>query len=150
MINAPLYYVHGNHDRKYKQNPPDGCVCIDDKLVIFNGIRILGLGGSPFYNGKEFQYTEKQMEKRVQRLIPKIWWHNGFDILVTHTPAFGLGDGQDTAHIGFKVFRTLLDKYSPKYFLHGHQHLNYGNTDRIIKYNNTTIINGYRFHIFDY
>jgi Icc-related predicted phosphoesterase len=150
MINAPLFYVHGNHDRSYKTNPPEGCTCIDDKIVVFNGVRILGIGGSPLYNGKEFQYTEKQMEKRVQRLTPKIWWYGGFDILVTHTPAFGLGDAPDVVHTGFRVFRKLLDKYKPKYFLHGHQHLNYANGTRIINYNETTIINGYRYHIFDY
>jgi len=41
MIPAPLYYVHGNHDKGYEKNPPLGCVCIDDRLVEFKGLRIL-------------------------------------------------------------------------------------------------------------
>lgn len=34
---APVLYVHGNHDVCYKDTPPGGCECIDDKLY---GIRV--------------------------------------------------------------------------------------------------------------
>ena len=44
--NAPVLYIHGNHDEKYDQTPPEGCICIEDDLVIYQGLRILGLGGS--------------------------------------------------------------------------------------------------------
>ena len=40
---APLYYVRGNHDGNYDRRPPEGCDCIEDKLVVFNGLRIAGL-----------------------------------------------------------------------------------------------------------
>ena len=72
MIKAPLFYVHGNHDNGYIKNPPGGCDSIEDKLVLFKGLRILGLGGSmkynyhPNYSIPPFQYTDKQMEKRMQ------------------------------------------------------------------------------------
>ena len=33
MGHAPLLYVHGNHDGGYEQRPPEGCDCLDDKLV---------------------------------------------------------------------------------------------------------------------
>ena len=46
MGRAPLLYVRGNHDRTYEAHPPEGCDCIEDKLVKVNGLRILGLGGS--------------------------------------------------------------------------------------------------------
>ena len=45
MSNRPLLYVHGNHDGSYASNPPGGCDCIDDRVVTYNGVRILGLGG---------------------------------------------------------------------------------------------------------
>ncbi|CCJ33104.1 MULTISPECIES: metallophosphoesterase family protein [Caloramator] len=150
MIKAPLLYVHGNHDTDYLTNPPEGCQCIDDKLVVYKGIRIVGLGGSKFYNSSLLQYTEAQMEMRIAKLRPRIWWHNGFDILVTHAAAYGLGDGDDKCHEGFKAFNRLIDKYEPKYFIHGHMHLNYGNKERIIKYKNTTIINAYQYYILEY
>ena len=45
MSHARLLYVPGNHDGTYEEKPPEGCECIDDQLVVYNGIRILGLGG---------------------------------------------------------------------------------------------------------
>ena len=45
MARCPLLYVHGNHDAHYEKNPPYGCDIIDDHFVVYNGIRILGLGG---------------------------------------------------------------------------------------------------------
>lgn len=44
MARCPLLYVHGNHDTNYNQVPPEGCDCIDDHIVTYNGVRILGLG----------------------------------------------------------------------------------------------------------
>lgn len=150
MIKAPLFYVPGNHDKSYITNPPLGCESIDNKLVNYKGIRILGLGGSPMYNNGEFQYTEKQMKRRIGKLRFKIWKNKGFDILVTHAPAYGLGDGDDVCHKGFKAFRNLLDKYSPKYFFYGHQHLIKNLQPRIRKYGNTTVINAYGYYILEY
>jgi Icc-related predicted phosphoesterase len=150
MINAPLFYVHGNHDKNYLKKPPEGCESIDGKLVTLNGIRLLGLGGSFCYSGEDFQYTEKQMEKRVRKLRYALWRNKGFDILVTHAPAFGIGDGTDLCHKGFKAFNGLIDKYSPKYFIHGHQHLNYRQQPRIQSYSSTTVINAYGYHILNY
>ena len=62
---APVLYVHGNHDNKYEKTPPEGCICIDDTIYVYKGIRILGLGGSMRYRDGEYQYTEWDMRKRV-------------------------------------------------------------------------------------
>ena len=141
MARCPLLYVHGNHDTHYKQDPPFGCDCLDDQLVVYNGVRILGLGGCRKYRNGEFQYTEKQMRKRIRRLRFKLWRSGGVDIVVTHCPPEGLGDGEDRAHMGFAALRELLDKYHPTYLLHGHVHLRYGDTQRVREYNGTTLIN---------
>ena len=45
MARCPLLYVHGNHDTSYAKEHPEGCDCIDDMLIEYNGLRILGLGG---------------------------------------------------------------------------------------------------------
>ena len=54
MGRARVLYVHGNHDQTYDRRPPEGCDCIEDKLVTVGGLRILGLGGTPVYSGGAF------------------------------------------------------------------------------------------------
>jgi len=142
LSSVPVLYVHGNHDGKYEKLPPEGCICIEDRIYVYHGIRILGLGGSMRYSSGTHQYTERQMRQRVTRLKFQLFRRRGFDILVTHAPAFQLNDGRDLPHQGFQVFRALLEKYRPKYFLHGHVHLSYGNNyKRYDKYKNTHVIN---------
>ena len=149
---ATVLYVCGNHDDKYDEHPPEGCTCIEDDIYCYNGVRILGLGGSMRYNPKgKNQYTDKQMRNRTRKLWWKLHRTKGFDILLTHSPANGINDGEDRAHWGFQTFNDLLDRYSPKYFVHGHIHLNYGyKIPRISDYNNTKIINAFERFEFEY
>lgn len=126
MVPVPVLYVHGNHDAKYDKKPPEGCICIDDCIYEFKGVRILGLGGSHRYKPGPYQFTEREMAKRVRKLFWKLKFKKGFDILVTHSPARGLHDEEDMCHMGFEVFNELIEQYRPKYFVHGHVHLNYG------------------------
>lgn len=152
LCNVPLLYVRGNHDKKYEEKPPEGCICIEDDIYVHEGIRILGLGGSMEYiPGASDQYTEQQMRRRVKRLWFKLWKHKGFDILVAHAPAYHVNDMEDLPHRGFSVFRTLMEKYEPKFFFHGHVHANYGrNFKRQDTYANTTVINAYDHYIVEY
>lgn len=144
MARCPLLYVHGNHDGRYSATPPDGCDCIDDQIVVYNGVRILGLGGCRKYRPGPHQYTERQMRGRIARLRRKLWQLGGVDIVVTHAPPEGLGDGEDPAHWGFAALRQLLDKYSPAYLVHGHVHMSYGyDIPREIAYNGTQVVNAY-------
>lgn len=155
MIKAPVYYVHGNHDTGYNSNPPGGCDSIEDKLVIYKGLRIVGLGGSrqysyhPIYSAPPYQYTEKQMVMRIRKLKLKLFWHKGFDILVTHAPAYGVSDGDDLCHTGFKAFLPLLKKYKPRYMFHGHMHLKFGRAPRIVMHDETTVIDASGYYILD-
>lgn len=149
MINKPLFYVRGNHDQNYTKDPPHGCVDIHGKIVEFQGLRILGLEGSSWYNGKGVQYTERQMWRKVIKLWPRLKFGNGIDIILTHNPAFGLNDGKGHAHRGFKSFRYLIDTFSPRYFIHGHQHLSYAMRNRIIQYKDTQIINAYEYYMLE-
>ncbi len=151
MASIPVLYVHGNHDGKYSKTPPDGCICIEDQIYVYKGIRILGLGGSMRYSKGNHQYTEWQMKQRAARLRFQLFRRRGFDILVTHAPAYQLNDGRDLPHQGFQVFRTLLDKYRPKFFLHGHVHLSYGvSHKRYDKYQDTHVINAYDKCMFEF
>lgn len=142
MARCPVLYVHGNHDEIYRSRPPEGCDCIDDRVVVYNGLRILGLGGCRQYHPGCFQYTERQMRRRIMKLRPALRRCGGVDIVVTHAPPRGLGDMDDPAHMGFQTLVELLDRYHPQYLLHGHVHLRYNlDLPREREYNGTNIIN---------
>jgi uncharacterized protein len=150
VMKVPLFYINGNHDEDFLINSPEGCDCIDDKFIKFKGIRIIGFGGSKKYSNGRFQYSEHQMKKRIQKMRIKIFLNKGFDILVTHAGGFNIGDAKDRCHEGFKAFNWLLDKYSPKYFFHGHTHLNYGGQLRVLKYKDTTVVNAYGYYLLEF
>ena len=144
MARCPVLYVHGNHDTNYSRKPPEGCDCIEDQLIEYNGLRILGLGGCRRYRPGDHQYTDKEMRKRIRKLRFKLWWHKGVDIVIAHAAPYGVGDDNDICHRGFEAFVELIEKYQPKYFLHGHIHMNYGkDIQRVKQLGNTQIINVY-------
>lgn len=150
MIPVPLLYVHGNHDDKYDSKPPEGCTCIEDQIFEFQGVRILGLGGCLRYKPGKNQYTEQQMQRRISKMFWKIRRKKGFDILVTHAPAQGIHDAEDLCHRGFKAFIDLIEKYHPKYFVHGHIHMNYGRQfPREDMLGDTRVINAFEKYIIE-
>ena len=148
MAKCPVLYVAGNHDVRYEIKPPLGCDPIDDHYVVYNGIRIIGLGGCRRYRPGPYQYTESQ--RRIRKLRWQLWLNKGVDIVVTHAAPTGLGDGEDPAHWGFDSLRHLLDKYHPQYLVHGHVHLTYGrDVAREIDYNGSKVINAYERYTFE-
>ena len=142
FTHAPIVYVPGNHDTRYATTPPEGCICADGDLLTVAGVRILGLGGSMRYKPGPCMYTEEEMEKRVAKLKGKIRRAGGFDLLLTHAPARGVGDQDDLAHRGFSCFLSLMDQYHPSAMIHGHVHQEY--TSRFVRtreYSGIPVIN---------
>lgn len=151
LSNQPLLYIHGNHDEKYAHEPPEGCECIEDRIYVHDGIRILGLGGSMRYRNGLHQYREKDMRRRIFRLKRQLKKFGGFDILLTHAPMKDFHDADDLCHQGFAALRELVEQYQPKYFIHGHVHMNYGlKTPRLSMFGNTIVINAYHYFAFEY
>ena len=149
MLNVPLGFVPGNHDPDL--HPPDaidsadftrpfgwhwddrankgpqGCVNLDGWVKVLAGVRVAGLGGSIRYSPGPNQYTERQMRARVRRLRlrdmrRRLKDRTPVDIVITHAPPSGVGDGGDRAHRGFATFHTLVAKMQPRLLLHGHVH----------------------------
>lgn len=148
MTSLPVLYVRGNHDDMYDMKAPEGCICIEDDIYEYKGIRFLGLGGSYRYKKGINQYTEDEMKKRIRRLWLKLFLKNGFDVLVTHAPAYGVSDGTDLSHRGFEAFGKLIEKYQPKYFVHGHVHMNYGREfPREYEIGMTKVVNAYNHYV---
>lgn len=151
LSSIPVLYVRGNHDDRYAWKAPEGCICVEDRVYVHKGIRIMGLGGSMRYNMGHNQYTEKEMAARVWKMRFRLARSKGMDILLTHSPAFGLNDGRDIPHQGFRIFHCLLERYRPRYFIHGHAHLNYDRSyRRHFCHNGTQVINAYERYVFEY
>ena len=149
MTSIPVLYVKGNHD-KYEVNIPEGCISIEDDIYDFKGVRLLGLGGCMRYNRGNNQFTEKEMKKRIAKLRWKLFRKKGIDILVTHAPALGVNDDEDLCHTGFACFHDLIEKYQPKYFVHGHVHMNYGaDIPREHEYKGTKVVNAFEKYIIE-
>ena len=72
------------------------------------------------------QLTEEEMRKKLSRLYQRSKSNASVDIIVSHYPALGIGDGQDTTHRGYQSIREFVIKMQPAYFIYGHNHLNYG------------------------
>ena len=141
---VPLLYVRGNHDGRYGEAPPPGDN-IHGRILTVGGLRILGFEGSIWYNGEGVQYTERQMWWRVAAARPAVWRTGGVDIVVTHAPPYGVHDGQDRAHTGFRTFRALLEALRPRYFVHDHSHLSYRPmASRIAAIGDTQVVNAFR------
>ncbi len=159
MLNVPCFYVHGNHDAPELQSNGDllhearGAVNLEGRGVSHAGLLIAGLGGSLRYKPEGANmYTEAEMMRRVWRLAPwmllnHLRFGRYLDILITHAPPFGIHNGPDYAHHGFRAFLWLMDRFSPRYLIHGHVHLSYGYHNEVeTLYGRTRVINtaGYR------
>ncbi len=173
----PLLYVCGNHDHYIKQTGSMNSLSglekfyfdeleylnsssnfggknMDNRIEIFNKVIFSGLEGSVLYNRGEHQYTDNQMRMKIARLAPKLMLNkltNGrfIDILITHAPPRGIHDKEDLPHHGFKPFLGFMEKYRPKYLIHGHIHIYDNNEVRVTRYLDTTVINCYEYQKLD-
>ena len=132
LLNVPLVYVPGNHDPKYIENNPLTCVQggsnLDLKLERVKTFLVGGMGGSVQYrpDGTN-QYTQADAYRRVLRLLPGLWlnrinYGRMLDILITHSPPFGIHDEDTEAHTGLKAINWLIRVAKPRYHFHGHTH----------------------------
>ena len=161
LLHVPCFYVHGNHDRPEHRasgltlKEPGGWVNLDGRTVASKGILLGGLEGSIRYKpGVPYQYTESEMAWKVWRMVPTLLMnrlrHGRYlDVLIAHSPPRGIHDGTDLPHRGFASFLTFMDRFSPRYLLHGHKHV-YGTEPRRTRYKETEVINVDPFRVVDY
>ncbi len=176
-LNKSLYFVFGNHclehygafkKRRFGHfgeplenlgEPYEnsfGAICIEDKVIRHkpHNLLIAGIGGSKRYNQGESQFSELQIYLRFLKMLPRLFWNKLFhgrylDILLTHAAPFGIHDKQDPCHVGFKSFLWFMDKFKPRYLLHGHIHLYSLNDQRVSQYGETIIINSYGHYLLE-
>jgi predicted phosphodiesterase len=160
MLNVPLFYVHGNHDRPRQYlsdgrvvSAAEGCTALEDRTICINDLILAGLGGSRRYTPHAVhQYTESEMALRVAQLAPglmrnKIRWGRYLDILITHSPPYGIHDGPDLPHRGFKSLLWFMRAFRPRYMLHGHTHIYRRDMPRETHYYETCVLNVYPYWV---
>ncbi|MBN1680633.1 MAG: metallophosphoesterase [Anaerolineae bacterium] len=136
-LNLPLFFVRGNHDTGYqdmrlKAEYPDcnnhvpGGDNLHLRIQSYNRFTFAGLEGSINYNNGPVQYTQHEMWLNVLRLLPhlllrRLFNGHGVDVMVTHSPPWGIHDiPDDYAHRGFKSFLMLMRWAQPRFLIHGH------------------------------
>ena len=164
MLNAPLLYVHGNHDplAEYcgrdgasQKAGPDGGENVHLRSTTVGGTLVAGLEGCIHYRPSDaYQYTQNEMwlmtASLAALLAPNRLLHGRFlDVLVTHSPPFGIHDGHDNAHVGFKSFLTFMRVCRPRYLLHGHVHRVHDVAPSVTQFGATTVINVYPYRILE-
>ena len=162
ILNVPLCYVRGNHCPEIEhtsdgrvRTAPLGCLDVDGRIVEVNDLLIGGLEGSMRYHPHgRFQYTERQMQAKIWRMMPRLWLnrvrHGRFlDILITHAPPRGIHDRADLCHTGFKAFLTFMDCYKPRYLIHGHIHVYHPWEARVTRYGETSVVNAYSYKVLE-
>jgi len=154
MLPLPAFYVHGNHDKPEctasgkTLTEPGGWTNLDGHVAKVGSLLLAGLGGSLRYRpGTPYQYTETEMKLKTLRLLPRLWlnrlrYGRYLDILITHAPPWGIHDGEDLPHRGFRVFLRLMERFRPGYLLHGHKHVYRPQATRTT-YGATTVVNVY-------
>lgn len=162
MLNVPCFYIHGNHDTPEIHadglvvEEARGATCLDGRGVRHAGLSIAGLGGCLRYkpDGTNM-YSDPEMMRRAWRLVPWMLFNNYrygsyLDILLTHAPPLGIHNGPDYPHRGFKAFLWLMDRFRPRYLIHGHIHLSYGYSGGVrTDYGDTTVINTAGFRLME-
>ncbi|MBI4760731.1 MAG: metallophosphoesterase family protein [Chloroflexota bacterium] len=160
LLNIPLFYVPGNHDPNY--SPQDnksfveGGSNLDRRVIRHKTFLIGGLGGCIQYrpNGTN-QYTQTDAYLRAFSMLPalllnRLHYGRALDILITHSPPFGIHDDDSHAHQGLKAINWLIRVAKPRYHLHGHTHFYRRNlADAETLYKETKIINVYPYKVLD-
>ncbi len=105
------------------------------------------------YSGRgSHQYTERDMQWKALRMALALWLNRlrqgrFLDILITHAPPYGIHDGSDLCHTGFKTFLHIMNVYRPRYLIHGHQHVYSPNTTIRTTYHDTQVVNTYGYQV---
>jgi len=165
-VDVPMVFVPGNHDpaippAKAARNGtwthcgmpcdaprPHGVVNADQQVVEAAGLRIAGLGGCVKYRPGPHQYSQRQYAYRASRLVRRSRSAGPVDVLLTHAPPLGLGDGEDAPHVGIEALHKVLAKLEPTWHLHGHIHP-YGQVMPDRQVGPTTIRNVIPWKVFD-
>lgn len=154
LYEVPVLYVRGNHDHRVeygKSGPlygPRGAIDLHNRIVVLNDLIFAGFEGSLPYKKGPFLYSQQEMWRYVLGMVPRLLWKKIIygryvDVVIAHSPPFGVHDKDSNVHGGYKAFRWLIKTFKPAYFFHGHIHV-YSNNETVESIlDQTKVINTY-------
>lgn len=160
ILNIPLCYVPGNHDPVFnpyrKLSYAEGGSNLDLKSAFVKGLLLAGLGGSIRYRPDGVnQYTQGQAFSRALRLAAQLFFNQlrygrKLDVLITHSPPFGIHDEDSQAHQGLKALNFLIRVARPRYHFHGHTHFYRNNLEAsVTQIEQTTVMNIFPYKVIE-
>jgi Icc-related predicted phosphoesterase len=160
ILNVALFYVPGNHDPAYNPRSSlsfaEGGSNLDLRATTAKGLLLAGFGGSIRYrpDGTN-QYGQSMAFLRAAALVPalarnRLRYGRALDVLITHSPAYGIHDEQSAAHRGLKAINWLVRWARPAYHLHGHMHHVQRNLrPDISQFGATLVVNVYPYRVIE-
>jgi hypothetical protein len=142
-FNAPLIYVHGNHDTDArwatcKSTCPDPLISTAVRHEV--GLSIAGLSW-PGNRGVGAIRSERKAWSQALRLATRRLGHQDPLIVISHVPPLGCGDIPSNGyHRGFAGYHWLMQRLQPRLWLHGHTPLAAASEWRIER-GPTTLVN---------
>jgi len=108
--------IRGNHDVITALPRPAQDLHL--KFVEIDGIRFGGFSGSWKYKHRGHHMYEQDEAIKLLKDFPAV------DVFIAHNSPRSIHERDSTVHQGFDAFLDYIDRVKPRYFLHGHQHLN--------------------------
>jgi Icc-related predicted phosphoesterase len=149
-LKKPVFFVSGNHhfytesmELPHAQSADFKCLKSD---ICGKTVLIAGAPGSIRCNGNPSQYTDAQMLFHLLAMYPalianKIRYGRCLDIFLTHAPPQGINDFDDPCHRGFACYRQFIERFLPRFHVHGHIHLYDPKSPRTSRHKNTDVVN---------
>lgn len=129
---AQVLAVKGNHDSS--GTFPGPIVDLHLREYTLDGIRFGGFAGSWRYKPRGNYLFDQEEVERLMATFPAV------DVFVAHNSPRRIHDRDDNVHFGFDAFVSYIERAKPKFFIHGHQHVN-----RETQVGDTAIIGVYGF-----
>jgi uncharacterized protein len=111
-----VYGIKGNHDSNAPF--PSFVTPLHCSTDTFCGLSFGGFDGSWKYKPRGHFLFEQDEVRNMLRNFPRV------DVFVAHNSPAGVHERDLDVHQGFNAFMEYLLKHQPKFFIHGHQHVN--------------------------
>jgi len=141
-------FIAGNHDWCFERYPQDcnemladfpDIIYLQDESVILDGVKFYGSPQSPYFFNWAFNCARNEDEKsNYNKPLIRPFWEmidEDTDVLITHGPAYGIGDlitGYGLPqHVGCEdLLDIIVTKLRIKAHIFGHIHCAYGQVNK--------------------